>query len=65
MKFIQRLEKLEAATKSKNERVIRVIKRADESDNDCIERHGHTPDEPDVMFIIRSIVAPNHEGAPP
>jgi len=65
MRIIQRLEKLEAATKPINERAIRVIKQRDESDNACIERHGHNPDEPGVMFIIRSIVAPNHERAMP
>ena len=65
MRIIQRLQRLEAATKPINERAVRVIKQGDESDNDCIERHGHNPDEPGVMFIIRSIVAPNHEGATP
>ncbi|MBZ0105206.1 MAG: hypothetical protein K8H84_06210 [Sulfuricella denitrificans] len=56
MSIIQRLEKLEAATQIKDQRWVRVIKDESESDDECIRRHGHNPDEQGVTFIIRCIV---------
>ena len=53
----KRLEKLEAAMKPVIlERWVRVIKDCDETDAECIRRHGHDPDEQGLSFVIRDIV---------
>ena len=53
----RRLEKLEAAAiPPKLERWKQVIKCREETDDECIRRHGHDPDEQGLNFIIRVIV---------
>lgn len=61
MSMKKRLEKLEAAvTPPKLERWVRVIKdlgHCNETDAECIRRHGHDPDDPELHFIVLTIVA--------
>ncbi len=59
--LLKRIEKLEiAATPLILKRWVGVIKHEhdNESDRDCIVRHGHDPDEQGVRFTIRTIVSP-------
>ena len=60
MSILKRLEKLEAAlmqqTITKWVRVIKDHEHRDETNADCIRRHGYDPDDKGLNFIIRVIV---------
>lgn len=51
MSVLQRLKKLEAE-ESKSKRVRLLFWEKGESEDECIKRHGYSPDEKEIEFIL-------------